>query len=129
MKKGFTLVELLVTISLIGVLSSFIIVDINKKSKDYSKEANNELIELIKSSTYSYIMSNEQIEQKVKSSDSGYTIKLEELINNGYLDEKNLKNFETKKTLDYKDINVVISYGLNDEGTAYEYQYQINGIK
>ena len=96
MKKGFTLVELLVTIALIGVLSSFIIVDINKKSKDYSKEANNELIELIKSSTYSYIMSNEQIEQKVKSSDSGYTIKLEELINNGYLDEKNLKNFETK---------------------------------
>lgn len=129
MKKGFTLVELLVTIALIGVLSSFIIVDINKKSKDYSKEANNELIELIKSSTYSYIMSNEQIEQKVKSSDSGYTIKLEELINNGYLDEKNLKNFETKKNLDYKDINVVISYGLNDEGTAYEYQYQINGIK
>lgn len=129
MKKGFTLVELLVTIALIGVLSSFIIVDINKKSKDYSKEANNELIELIKSSTYSYIMSNEQIKQKVKSSDSGYTIKLEELINNGYLDEKNLKNFETKKTLDYKDINVVISYGLNDEGTAYEYQYQINGIK
>ena len=48
MKKGFTLVELLVTIALIGVLSSFIIVDINKKSKDYSKEANNELIELIK---------------------------------------------------------------------------------
>ena len=124
--KAFTLVELLAVIAIIGITSTFVLINTNKKKEEYSKISNDEIKEIIRVSTHSYI---EEISNKVKSSTSGYEIKLDDLIEKGYISDEKLKNFETNKDINTKNVTIIVTYGLNDEGTAYEYQYQINGIK
>lgn len=127
--KAFTLVELLAVIAIIGITSTFVLINTNKKKEEYSKISNEEIKEIIRVSTHSYIVSSEEISNKVKSSTSGYEIKLDDLIEKGYISDEKLKNFETNKDINTKNVTIIVTYGLNDEGTAYEYQYQINGIK
>ena len=126
--KAFTLVELLAVIAIIGITSTFVLINTNKK-EEYSKISNDEIKEIIRVSTHSYIVSSEEISNKVKSSTSGYEIKLDDLIEKGYISDEKLKNFETNKDINTKNVTIIVTYGLNDEGSAYEYQYQINGIK
>lgn len=127
--KAFTLVELLAVIAIIGIISTFVLINTNKKKEEYSKISNDEIKEIIRVSTHSYIVSSDEISNKVKSSTSGYEIKLDDLIEKGYISDEKLKNFETNKDINTKNVTIIVTYGLNDEGTAYEYQYQINGIK
>lgn len=127
--KAFTLVELLAVIAIIGITSTFVLINTNKKKEEYSKISNDEIKEIIRVSTHSYIVSSEEISNKVKSSTSGYEIKLDDLIEKGYISDEKLKNFETNKDINTKNVTIIVTYGLNDEGTAYEYQYRINGIK
>ena len=127
--KAFTLVELLAVIAIIGITSTFVLINTNKKKEEYSKISNDEIKEIIRVSTHSYIVSSDEISNKVKSSTSGYEIKLDDLIEKGYISDEKLKNFETDKDINTKNVTIIVTYGLNDEGTAYEYQYQINGIK
>lgn len=127
--KAFTLVELLAVIAIIGITSTFVLINTNKKKEEYSKISNEEIKEIIRVSTHSYIVSSDEISNKVKSSTSGYEIKLDDLIEKGYISDEKLKNFETNKDINTKNVTIIVTYGLNDEGSAYEYQYQINGIK
>ena len=127
--KAFTLVELLAVIAIIGITSTFVLINTNKKKEEYSKISNEEIKEIIRVSTHSYIVSSDEISNKVKSSTSGYEIKLDDLIEKGYISDEKLKNFETNKDINTKNVTIIVTYGLNDKGTAYEYQYQINGIK
>ena len=127
--KAFTLVELLAVIAIIGITSTFVLINTNNKKEEYSKISNDEIKEIIRVSTHSYIVSSDEISNKVKSSTSGYEIKLDDLIEKGYISDEKLKNFETNKDINTKNVTIIVTYGLNDEGTAYEYQYQINGIK
>lgn len=127
--KAFTLVELLAVIAIIGITSTFVLINTNKKKEEYSKISNDEIKEIIRVSTHSYIVSSEEISNIVKSSTSGYEIKLDDLIEKGYISDEKLKNFETNKDINTKNVTIIVTYGLNDEGSAYEYQYQINGIK
>lgn len=127
--KAFTLVELLAVIAIIGITSTFVLINTNNKKGEYSKISNDEIKEIIRVSTHSYIVSSEEISNKVKSSTSGYEIKLDDLKEKGYISDEKLKNFETNKDINTKNVTIIVTYGLNDEGTAYEYQYQINGIK
>lgn len=127
--KAFTLVELLAVIAIIGITSTFVLINTNKKKEEYSKISNDEIKEIIRVSTHSYIVSSDEISNKVKSSTSGYEIKLDDLIEKGYISDEKLKNFETNKDINTKNVTIIVTYGLNDDGTAYEYQYQINGIK
>lgn len=127
--KAFTLVELLAVIAIIGITSTFVLINTNKKKEEYSKISNDEIKEIIRVSTHSYIVSSDEISNKVKSSTSGYEIKLDDLIEKGYISDEKLKNFETNKDINTKNVTIIVTYGLNDEGSAYEYQYQINGIK
>ena len=127
--KAFTLVELLAVIAIIGITSTFVLINTNKKKEEYSKISNDEIKEIIRVSTHSYIVSSDEISNKVKSSTSGYEIKLDDLIEKGYISDEKLKNFETNKDINTKNVTIIVTYGLNDEGTAYEYQYQIKGIK
>ena len=106
--KAFTLVELLAVIAIIGITSTFVLINTNKKKEEYSKISNDEIKEIIRVSTHSYIVSSEEISNKVKSSTSGYEIKLDDLIEKGYISDEKLKNFETNK-----DINTKINLDTN----------------
>lgn len=117
--KAFTLVELLAVIAIIGITSTFVLINTNKKKEEYSKISNDEIKEIIRVSTHSYIVSSEEISNKVKLSTSGYEIKLDDLIEKGYISDKKLKNFETNKDINTKNVTIIVTYGLNAEGTAY----------
>ena len=127
--KAFTLLELLAVIAIIGITSTFVLINTNKKKEEYSKISNDEIKEIIRVSTHSYIVTREELSIYVQSCSSGYEIKLDDLIEKGYISDKKLKNFETNKDINTKNVTIIVTYGLNDEGSAYEYQYQINGIK
>ena len=53
--KAFTLVELLAVIAIIGITSTFVLINTNKKKEEYSKISNEEIKEIIRVSTHSYI--------------------------------------------------------------------------
>ena len=59
--KAFTLVELLAVIAIIGITSTFVLINTNKKKEEYSKISNDEIKEIIRVSTHSYIVSSEEI--------------------------------------------------------------------
>lgn len=128
MKKGFTLVELLAIILIVALISTLAIVNIEKKSSSYANISNEKLKEIITSATYSYIISNDNILNKVKSSTSGYKVKLSTLVDQDYISDDNLKNIETREDIDADSVTILVKYGLNEEKTSYEYTYEITGI-
>ena len=44
--KAFTLVELLAVIAIIGITSTFVLINTNKKKEEYSKISNEEIKEI-----------------------------------------------------------------------------------
>ena len=128
-EKGFTLVELLAIIVVIAAISTFALVNIDKKSEQYSEISAGQLDEIIKGAAHSYILSNDELTNKVKSSSEGYTISLNTLIDNGYISGKNLKNIKTRKDIDPNDVRIKITYGLNDKKTSYVYVYDVMGTR
>lgn len=125
-KKGFTLVELLVIIAVISIISTFALVNIDKKSKQFSEMSNKQLEEIIKGAAHSYIMSSDELINKVKSSENGYTIKLKTLIDKGYISNKNIKNIKTRKDINADNVNITIKYVIRN--ASYIYEYTIEGI-
>lgn len=128
-EKGFTLVELLAIIVVIAAISTFALVNIDKKSEQYSEISAGQLDEIIKGAAHSYILSSDELTNKVKSSSEGYTISLNTLIDNGYISGKNLKNIKTRKDIDPNDVRIKITYGLNDKKTSYVYVYDVMGTR
>lgn len=128
-EKGFTLVELLAIIVVIAAISTFALVNIDKKSEQYSEISAAQLDEIIKGAAHSYILSSDELTNKVKSSSEGYTISLNTLIDNGYISGKNLKNIKTRKDIDPNDVRIKITYGLNDKKTSYVYVYDVMGTR
>lgn len=128
-EKGFTLVELLAIIVIIAAISTFALVNIDKKSEQYSEISAGQLDEIIKGAAHSYILSSDELTNKVKSSSEGYTISLNTLIDNGYISGKNLKNIKTRKDIDPNDVRIKITYGLNDKKTSYVYVYDVMGTR
>ena len=128
-EKGFTLVELLAIIVVIAAISTFALVNIDKKSEQYSELSAGHLDEIIKGAAHSYILSSDELTNKVKSSSEGYTISLNTLIDNGYISGKNLKNIKTRKDIDPNDVRIKITYGLNDKKTSYVYVYDVMGTR
>ena len=114
--KAFTLVELLAVIAIIGITSTFVLINTNKKKEEYSKISNDEIKEIIRVSTHSYIVSSEEISNKVKSSTSGYEIKLDDLIENDRIN-KNWNSYRDKTKyadkIDFKDIVKILIDFLN----------------
>lgn len=128
-EKGFTLVELLAIIVIIAAISTFALVNIDKKSEQYSEISAGQLDEIIKGAAHSYILSSDELTNRVKSSSEGYTISLNTLIDNGYISGKNLKNIKTRKDIDPNDVRIKITYGLNDKKTSYVYVYDVMGTR
>ena len=131
-KKGFTLVEILVSIGLLALLGSVIAISLNKVFKDNNIKNYNEYVEKIKSSAMLYVNNTVDIINDLNDS-SFKIITIGDLIDNGYLKD-NIINPNTGETVDKNekikvsydsDHELIVEYPYNDENKE-KYLYTLN---
>ena len=85
-KKGFTLVEILVSIGLLSLLGSVIAISLNRVFKDNNKKHYNEYVEKVKSSAMFFV--NNTVDIKNDLNDNSFKIiTIGDLIDNGYVND------------------------------------------
>ena len=119
-KNGFSLVELLCAICLVGMLSTIIATIVIKRINSAKTEAYNTLIETIELNAKDYVITNEDKIQDYNLYDNTY-ISIKTLIDNNYFDSS-LINPITKKTIPETDLIYVTR---NNKGKI-EAKYDIN---
>ena len=131
-KKGFTLVEILVSIGLLALLGSVIAISLNRVFKDNNVKNYNEYVEKIKSSAMLYVNNTVDIINDLNDS-SFKIITIGNLIDNGYLKDNIInpdmgktpdKNEKIKVTYD-SDHELIVEYPYNDENKE-KYLYTLN---
>jgi len=100
-KKGFTLVELLATITIIGMLSTILITVVVKKINETKEQSRQTMINSIELAAKNYAMDNESSIDSLKSYDYAY-IPLKILIENDLLTDS-LIDQTTNKALPMTD--------------------------
>lgn len=90
-KKGFTLIEVLSTITIMTVIATMVCININKvfDNNDKEEENNNSIIE---ASACIYIELNKNEELKKECYTNGCDISTDILIKEGLLDKENVNN-------------------------------------
>ena len=131
-KKGFTLVEILVSIGLLALLGSVIAISLNRVFKDNNIKNYNEYVEKVKSSAMLYVNNTVDIINDLNDS-SFKIITIGNLIDNGYLKD-NIINPDTSETVDKNekikvsydsDHELIVQYPYNDENKE-KYLYTLN---
>ena len=117
-KKGFTLVELLAVILIIGLIFTFAMKNILKYSNNLKQISQEEQKEIILSSAKSYFLERESLKQQVRMG-LIIDIKYSELKNKNYLPDK-LKNFKSNKPLAAENYMVCVRYN------NYRYEYKLS---
>lgn len=82
-KKGFTIIELLATIAIMGVLSTLAVVSMNSVTKHAKNATYQEFEETLKDSTANYLLYNTGLIPDVGGS---YKVMASKLTSEGYLD-------------------------------------------
>lgn len=101
MKKGFTLVEVLVTITLLSVLAIFLLPNLISFSNNTKKELYNTEITNIKTSAKKYGKDNLDLLTK-----DGIIIKVSDLIKENYITQDEIINPITNKTMENCEIKL-----------------------
>ena len=91
-KKGFTLVEMLITVGLITLVIIVIVIALQSPSDKQKEKEWNRLVERITSSANAYYESNQgsSIYLSLMNGTGYEMLTIETLVNNGLLDENNL---------------------------------------
>lgn len=119
-KKGFTLVEVLVSIGLLALIGSVIGFSLNRIFKNNNIQNYNEFVEKVKSAGMLYV--NNTVDVINDLNDASYKlIKIKVLIDNGYINE-NIVNPNTGEKID-KEEQIKASYDSDHELTI-EYPYE-----
>lgn len=117
--KGFTLVELLAVLVILGFIAVIAIPSINSSMSRTREKQNAQRIELILSSARDYVVDHKNhIYQVVDVGEACY-IKIDDLINEGYLSEELIQNMKND------NFDGVIQYikGSSSNGALDEYKY------
>lgn len=124
-KNAFTLIELLASICIVGVLSTIVITVALKRIQEAKEQSYKTLITSIEQAAKDYVMNNENDIPTYKSSD-WTNITIETLISKNYFTQS-LINPLTNKSLSIKDIvyvtrsntgNVTATYDVNQNNKA-----------
>ena len=107
MKKGFTLIELMGTIALLGILSVIVVVGIDKVINDSKEELYNSQLELIKLHAENYLSDN----QELKPESGSIYITLDTLITEGYI-AGDVENPKTGENFD-RNLSVKVTKSKN----------------
>ena len=119
-KKGFTLVEIIVSVGLLALIGVAVGISLNKTFKNQEKMNYQEYVDKVKSAALLYANNTTQITNELNSNASFKILKVGELINNGYIN-KSLENPKTKEKIK-DDEEVRIYYNENNE-LVVEYPY------
>ena len=131
-RKGFTLVEILVSIGLLALLGSVIAISLNRVFKDNNEKHYNEYVEKIKSSAMLYANNTVDIINDLNDN-SFKIITIGDLIDNGYVndtlvnpstDEKVGKEEKIQVSYD-SDHELIVTYPYNNTETE-AYLYTLN---
>ena len=131
-KKGFTLVEILVSIGLLALLGSVIAISLNRVFKDNNIKNYNEYVEKIKSSAMLFVNNTVDIINDLNDN-SFKIITIGDLIDNGYVndtlvnpstDEKVGKEEKIQVSYD-SDHELIVTYPYNNTETE-TYLYTLN---
>ena len=119
-KKGFTLIEIIVSVGLLALIGVAVGISLNKTFKNQEKMNYQEYVDKVKSAALLYANNTTQITNELNSNASFKILKVEELINNGYIN-KSLENPKTKEKVNKND-EIRIYYNENNEMMV-EYPY------
>lgn len=115
MKKGFTLVELLAVITIMGIILLITVPNVTKNLKQTNSNQYAEFVSDIFLATESYITSNSN---SFNLNDGDKTISVEKLIKSGYFKSTTINPKTNKKV----NINSYVIVSLNSDNT-YKYTY------
>lgn len=121
MKKGFTLVELIAVIVLIGIISIIAIPEVFKMSDTSAILGKSKLEEQIKTAAYSYINDDNTMKYNIRNRNGRQEITFRKLVDSGYLTGDNFINPTTKKNINLDQSKVYVSYN----NSTLEYSYTI----
>ena len=128
-KKGFTLIEVIVSLALLSLIGVAVGISLNKIFKNQEVKNYDEYVEKVKSSALLYANNTVDIINKLNSNYSYKVVTIKELVDKGYIN-KNLTNPETKEKINQEDsvriyynedYEMMVEYPYKEEGEIYLY--------
>jgi prepilin-type N-terminal cleavage/methylation domain-containing protein len=122
-KKGFTLVELLVTIVLLGIIGTIVVYNMMNVSTSSKESEYDRFIAKVKSAAETYASVNPDVFKDLYINKAYLYIKMEDLINDGKIDE-NLVNPYTNVKIQPDEL---IKANLSTVNGALTFEYPVEG--
>lgn len=111
-KQGFTLIELIIVISLLSVVVLMFANNMEGINRSTTEKSYNRMVSNIKMASEAYVAYDQKIEDEIKYGKGYYNISIKDLIENGFLD-KNTRDPRTDKPIDRDEL---VSVFYNDQG-------------
>lgn len=122
-KKGFTLVEIIVVISLLALLSIILVISLNKVQKNSKENSWNKLVERIKSAADVYLEKSPEYIKNVYYEAGVSYLSVNTLITEGLIDEEHLVDERDNKSILEKEEKYQYVKAYLNEDLALEYMY------
>ncbi len=129
MQKGFTLIELVMVILILGVLALITVPTINSIITDSREKSYNKQIELIEKSANTYMSMPSHSLELPKQGDATCYVTIEMLQNAGLLSDEDILNPKyqkgsTEKTKANETFDKAVAVSFKNNKYVYEYVYE-----
>lgn len=122
-KKGFTLIELSGVIVLIAILTALVTIPINSIIKNAKKDLNESQKKQIVLSAQNWAIDNKDMLPKRGGNIEDVKVTIEQLYNNGYLDDEVVDLNNNNKVSKCSYVNIALVDENKNSGNAYTYEF------